>query len=126
LASYAGGTTNLSTKIANPYYSKTVGGYPSTPFGIIAQPTVALGQTLLPFPQFQAVTVTENIGHSQYNALDVKLQKGFRKGLTAPGFNNSDISFNKSFKVTGKVNFQFCAEPSMPSTRQSSVSPVTS
>jgi trimeric autotransporter adhesin len=47
LASYAGGTTNLSAKVANPYYSKTVGGYPSTPFGVIAQPKVALGQTLL-------------------------------------------------------------------------------
>jgi hypothetical protein len=82
LASYAGGTTNLSTKVANPYYSTTVGGYPSTPFGIIAQPTVAKGQTLLPFPQFQAVTVTESVGRSQYNALDVKLQKSFRRGLT--------------------------------------------
>lgn len=83
LASYAGGSTNLSEKVRNPYYSKTVGGYPSTPFGIIAQPTVALGQTLLPFPQFQAVTVTKSIGHSQYNALDVKIQKSFRSGLTA-------------------------------------------
>ncbi len=82
LASYAGGTTNLSAKVTNPYYAKTVGGYPSTPFGIIAQPTVAKGQTLLPFPQFQAVTVTESIGRSQYNALDVKIQKSFRRGLT--------------------------------------------
>jgi trimeric autotransporter adhesin len=82
LASYAGGTTNLSAKIANPYYAATVGGYPSTPFGIIAQRTVAKGQTLLPFPQFTSVTQTESIGHSQYNALDVKLQKSFRRGLT--------------------------------------------
>jgi trimeric autotransporter adhesin len=82
LASYAGGTTNLSAKIANPYYSKTVGGYPSAPFGVIAQPKVALGQTLLPFPQFTSITETESVGHSQYNALDVKLQKNFRRGLT--------------------------------------------
>ena len=83
LASYARRMTNLSAKVANPYYSKTVGGYPSTPFGVIAQPKVALGQTLLPFPQFTSITETESVGHSQYNALDVKLQKSFRQGLTA-------------------------------------------
>ncbi|WP_158791969.1 carboxypeptidase-like regulatory domain-containing protein [Granulicella sp. L60] len=83
LASYAGGATNLSAKVPNPYYSKTVGGYPSTPFGTIAQPTVARGQTLLPFPQFQAVTVTESVGRSQYNALDLKIQKSFHRGVTA-------------------------------------------
>ena len=82
LASYAGGTTNLSAKIANPYYAATVGSYPSTPFGIIAQPTVARGQTLLPYPQFSSITVTESIGRSLYNALDVKVQKSLGKGLT--------------------------------------------
>lgn len=50
---------------------------------MIAQPKVALGQTLLPFPQFTSITETESVGHSQYNALDVKLQKNFRRGLTA-------------------------------------------
>jgi hypothetical protein len=37
LVSYAGGTTNLSTKVTNPYYSKTVEGLPSTPFGVVGQ-----------------------------------------------------------------------------------------
>jgi len=83
LAQYVGGTTSLATKVTNPYYAATVGGYPSTPFGIIAQPKVALGQTLLPFPQFGSITETESIGHSLYNALDLKLQKRFSHGLTA-------------------------------------------
>jgi hypothetical protein len=83
LASYAGGTTNLSTKVANPYYARTVGGLPSTPFGVIGQPTVPLGQTLLPFPQFTSITVTESAGYSLYNSLGLKLQKNFRRGLTA-------------------------------------------
>jgi len=82
LASYAGGTTNLSSKVANPYYATTVGSYPSTPFGIIAQPTVAKGQTLLPYPQFSSITVTESIGRSLYNALDFKVQKSLSRGLT--------------------------------------------
>lgn len=81
LAQYIGGTTNLSSKIANPYYTATTDSYPST--GTIAQKTVALGQTLLPFPQFTSVTESESVGHSLYNALDVKLEKRFSGGLTA-------------------------------------------
>lgn len=87
LAQYAPGGQhagiNLASKVTNPYYAATVGGYPSTPFGIIAQKTVPLGQTLLPFPQFGAITQTESVGHSQYNAFDVKVQKRFSHGLTA-------------------------------------------
>jgi len=84
LAQYAPGGvhagTNLSTQVTNPYYAATVGGYPST--GIIANKKVALAQTLLPFPQFSSVTVAESTGHSNYNALDVKLQERFNYGLT--------------------------------------------
>ena len=90
LASYAPGGTNaginLSTgpggkKVTNPYYAATVGGYPAT--GIISQKTVPLAQTLLPFPQFGSITQNESVGHSQYNALDVKVQKRLSNGLTA-------------------------------------------
>jgi hypothetical protein len=81
LASYAGGATSLAAKVTNPYYAATVGGYPTT--GTIAQKTVALGQTLLPFPQFSSITETKSVGHSQYNALDLKVQKRFSHGLTA-------------------------------------------
>jgi len=81
LASYAGGSTNLSSKVTNPYYAATVGGYSSALFGIIGQSTVALGQTLLPYPQFTSVNVSKSTGHGLYNALNVKLQKNLSHGL---------------------------------------------
>ena len=39
-------------------------------------------QTLLPFPQFLAITDSVSNGRSDYNAMDVKVQKMFSKGLT--------------------------------------------
>jgi hypothetical protein len=85
LASYAPGGanagTNLSTKVTNPYYAASVSGYPTT--GVVAQKKVALAQTLLPFPQFGSISVNESVGHSRYNAFDVKVQKRFSHGLTA-------------------------------------------
>jgi hypothetical protein len=85
LAQYAPGGvnagTNLTSTVTNPYYAATVGGYPST--GVIAKTSVALAQTLLPYPQFTSVTESQSVGHSLYNALDVKLQKRFSRGLSA-------------------------------------------
>ncbi len=43
---------------------------------------VALYQTLLPFPQYQGITDSVSNGRSDYNALDVKVQKRFSRGLT--------------------------------------------
>ncbi|MDP9038238.1 MAG: TonB-dependent receptor [Acidobacteriota bacterium] len=39
-------------------------------------------QTLLPFPQFQAITDSVSNGRSDYNALDIKVQKMLSHGLT--------------------------------------------
>ncbi len=93
LASYAPGgsnaaglsaTNNLSTKVANPYYSGVyVGGLP--PQGVVQTPTVAKGQLLLPFPQFQQVFVLRSSGYSNYNSLVVKVEKRMTKGLTVLG-----------------------------------------
>jgi hypothetical protein len=80
LAQYAASGVNLATKVTNPYYATTVGGYPST--GIIANSTVARAQTLLPFPQFTSVTLSKSNGHSLYNSLAVKLQKRLRNGVS--------------------------------------------
>ena len=84
LATYAPGGanagTNLSTKIANPYYATSIGGLPAT--GVVATATVARGQLLLPFPQFGAVYELESSGYSNYNALDVKAEKQMARGLT--------------------------------------------
>ena len=43
---------------------------------------VALFQTLLPFPQYQPITSSLSLGRSDYNALDVKVQKRFSRGMT--------------------------------------------
>jgi hypothetical protein len=87
LASYApGGShagTNLATKVANPYYATTIGGLPAT--GVVATSTVAQGQLLLPFPQFQQVFELESTGYSHYNSLVIKAEKRMAKGLTVLG-----------------------------------------
>jgi trimeric autotransporter adhesin len=80
LASAAASGTILSTKITNPLYAKTVGGYPST--GILAASTYAQGQFLLPYPQFGAVGVSQSDGYSWYNALALRAEKRMTNGLT--------------------------------------------
>jgi hypothetical protein len=44
--------------------------------------TQAFNQTLRPFPQFTSITESVSTGYSNYNALDVKVQKAFSRGLT--------------------------------------------
>jgi hypothetical protein len=39
-------------------------------------------QSLRPFPQFTSVTDSVSVGVSNYNAMDIKVQKRFRQGLT--------------------------------------------
>jgi hypothetical protein len=80
MAGFAGGTTNLAGKVANPYYATTVGGLPAT--GVLATATVAQGQLLLPYPQFTSVTVTQSSGYSRYNSLALKAEKRVAVGLT--------------------------------------------
>ena len=71
---YAAGSklTAGSSKVANPYAG----------LGSFGKGTVALYQTLLPFPQFQGITDSVSVGRSDYNALDVKVQKRFSRGVT--------------------------------------------
>jgi hypothetical protein len=62
----------LSTAVTNPYAG--VGGW--------GRGTVARYQTLLPFPQYQGITLAQSTGVSDYNGLAVKVQKRFNRGLT--------------------------------------------
>jgi hypothetical protein len=68
---YAQGAA-LIAKVANPYAG----------LGSFGRGTVNRAQTLLPFPQFQGITDSISIGRSDYNALDVKVQKRFSRGVT--------------------------------------------
>jgi len=80
LATAVANGTNLATKVANPYYAKTIGGYPST--GVLAASTIPQGQLLLPYPQFGGVYVSESNGYSWYNALALRGEKRLTNGLT--------------------------------------------
>lgn len=80
LRTAAANGTNLSTKVTNPYYATTVGGFPAS--GVVAQSTVAQAQLLLPFPQFTSVALAESNGFSWYNALAVTAEKQMARSLT--------------------------------------------
>jgi hypothetical protein len=64
--------SGLTTKVANKYAG----------LGNFGTGAVSTYQTLLPFPQFQGITDSLSIGRSDYNALDVKVQKQMSHGLT--------------------------------------------
>ena len=71
-SNYNQGATALGSPVANQYAG----------FGSFRAGTVKAYQTLLPFPQYQAITDSVSIGRSDYNALDVKVQKRLSRGLT--------------------------------------------
>jgi hypothetical protein len=84
MAQLAANPVDMSAKVINPYYYPTVTNG-STTYGtasITSNSTVQSGQLLLPFPQFSTITLSESVGYSLYNALNVKVQKQAAKGLT--------------------------------------------
>jgi hypothetical protein len=67
----------LLKKVPNPYF----GQIPTS--SALGQPTITQAQLLKPFPRFTNVTFfRNNIGNSNYNALQAKLEKRFSVGLT--------------------------------------------
>ena len=68
---------SLLSKVPNPYF----GEIPSS--SSIGQPTTTNAQLLKPFPRFTNVTFfRNNIGNSNYNAVQAKLEKRFSRGLS--------------------------------------------
>jgi hypothetical protein len=64
----------LTLQVANPYYGKISQG-------VLQNPTVTRNQLLRPFPQYGSISNSGNyIGVSNYNALEVKLQKRMSNG----------------------------------------------
>jgi len=85
----------LLAQVANPFYGKV----PSTA-GILAQPTVAQGQLLRPFPQYGNVNnVSYMAGDSTYHSLQVKMEKRFGSGGTLLG----TYTFSKLISNTDTV-----------------------
>jgi len=68
--------TQLTQSVANPFY-----GIIQT--GGLSGPTVEAGQLLTPYPQYSAIGSAQwNLGDSNYQSLQVKLQERFAKGGT--------------------------------------------
>ena len=68
---------SLLTKVPNPYF----GQIPAS--SSIGQATTTQAQLLKPFPRFTNVTFfRNNIGNSNYNAVQAKLEKRFSRGLS--------------------------------------------
>ena len=66
----------LTAKVTNPYY----GQIPAS--SSLGQPTIAQQQLLRAFPRFTNVALfRDNVGDSEYEALQAKLEKRFSRGL---------------------------------------------
>jgi hypothetical protein len=104
--SYAPGGVNygssLSTKVSNPYYAPTVGGYPS--IGVISNSKIQQAQLLLPYPQFGAITLVESNGDSRYNALDIKAQKQMSRGLSVLATYTWSSNWDNLYGSTSSLN----------------------
>jgi hypothetical protein len=67
----------LTVKVANPYY----GQIPAS--SSLGQPTIAQQQLLRAFPRFTNVALfRDNVADSEYDALQMKLEKRLSRGLT--------------------------------------------
>jgi hypothetical protein len=72
--------TALNQQVANPFYGLVT-------VGTLAQPTVAAGQLLRPYPQFTGVGLgSVNVGSSIYHSMQFKLTKRFTGSLIAVSY----------------------------------------
>jgi len=71
-----GPNPNLTDQIPNPF-SKAVPAANS-----LSTPTYSVGQSLVPFPQYNGVSAPTNVAASDYHALEVKVQKRFDQGAS--------------------------------------------
>ena len=67
----------LLTRVSNPFF----GQVPRS--SSLGDPTIPAGQLLKPFPEFTTVSLfRNNVGNTNFNALEVKLEKRFSEGLS--------------------------------------------
>jgi hypothetical protein len=97
--------TGLSKSVANPFYGLVTNG-------TLSLPTVAASQLLRPYPQYASVATTGsaatmgNIGDSNYNALQIKAQKRFSKGLSfLAAYTKAKLIDDSSGRVFGVNSF---------------------
>jgi hypothetical protein len=72
--------TALNTQVPNPFFGLVT-------VGTLAQPTVAAGQLLRPYPQFTSMGLgAVNVGSSIYHSMQLKLTKRFSASLIAVSY----------------------------------------
>lgn len=66
----------LTTRVPNPYFGQI-------PRSSLGQPTISQQQLLRAYPRFTSVALfRDNVGDSEYEAIQAKVEKRFSKGLT--------------------------------------------
>lgn len=81
----------------------------STPFkyaglGAWRNTTQPYNQTVRPYPQFGAITDSVSNGISDYNALDIKVQKRFNRGLTILGAFTWSSNWDNAWGASSTLN----------------------
>jgi hypothetical protein len=72
--------TTLNQQVPNPFYGLV-------PIGTLSQPTVARGQLLRPYPQFNGLAIgSANTGNSIYHSMQLKVTKRFSDSLIAVAY----------------------------------------
>jgi hypothetical protein len=72
--------TALTQQVPNPFYGLVS-------IGTLAQPTVARGQLLRPYPQFNGLSIgSANTGNSIYHSMQLKVTKRFSDSLVAVAY----------------------------------------
>jgi hypothetical protein len=85
----------MSSMVANPFYG--LSQFATTP---LANPTVAVSQLLLPYPEFTGVTSTNGSGFSWYHALSVRAEKRFSHGFTLM----ANYTWSKFMEADSRLN----------------------
>lgn len=93
--------SGLTKTVPNPFYGLVTNG-------TLSLPTVAVQQLLRPYPQYTAVSATgsaatmENEGSSIYNALQIRAEKRFSKGVSfLVSYVKSKLIDNSSGRIFG-------------------------
>ena len=70
------GVNALTDQVPNPFYSAIPGA------NSLHTPTISRAQSMVPYPEFAGVSATLPVGQSDYNALEIKLQRRFAAGAS--------------------------------------------
>ena len=93
---FLGLRTRLNARVANPFF-----GVITDPTSALSQPTTTVLQLLRPFPHYTGVTeVLMPVGTSNYDSLQVQLNKRMAKGLSFGG----SYTLSKLMEATSFLN----------------------